>query len=354
MNQRATRSTAAGAGGNGRLRVGVIGLGYWGPNLARNLAGSERTDLVAMADNRPDRLEAMGRLYPACALYPGGQELLGDPDVDAVMIATPVRSHYELALAALRAGKHVLLEKPFVETRPEAERLIATAQEAGLVLMVDHVFLFSPAVQAMMQLHRDGILGDLLFIDSVRINLGVFQQDTSVLWDLAPHDLSIIDEMVGHPPRGLVAVGAAPAGTKQHSVAHLHLDYGDGLLASLHVNWLSPVKIRHFMVGGTRNSLLYNDLDQSEPIKVYDRGIDFSLDEEGRHGVLAAYRSGEVISPRVARTEPLQNLVNHFADCISGAAQPLSGGAQAVRILAILEAAAKSMGDHGRYTELEV
>jgi predicted dehydrogenase len=334
------------------LRLGVIGLGYWGPNIVRNAARCPTMQLAALCDLDARRLEELGAQYPSARQYTEPGDLLADDEIDAIAIATPVASHLELARGALEAGKHVLVEKPFTSSSSDAEELLAIAAAADRVLMVDHVFLYSPAVRKLGELCASGQLGDLLFIDSVRINLGMFQHDVNVLWDLAPHDLSIIDYLLGRSPRGVVATGRSHAGNGLADVAYLHLDFGDELLASVHVNWLSPVKIRHFLVGGNRRSVLYNDLDLSEPIKVYDRGIDLSQDPEGRREVLISYRSGDVLCPTVDKSEPILNLIEHFADCVERGAQPISSGQQALRIVRVLEAADTSLSKGGAYVEV--
>lgn len=337
------------------LKVGIVGLGYWGPNLARNFATNPRTELSALCDADPDRVDAVGAQYPTPAPYTSYELMLRDPDLDVVAVATPVASHYELARAALLADKHVLLEKPFTATSQEGQDLIELADARGLQLLADHVFLYSPAVHKLGELVHSGELGQLLFIDSVRINLGLFQHDVNVLWDLAPHDLSIIDYLIGRAPKNVVAVGAAHAGNGLQNVAYLHLDYGDELLVSLHVNWLSPVKLRHFMIGGSRKSVLYNDLDPSERVKVYDRGIDVDVgeDPEGRRQVLVSYRSGDVLSPRIEHAEPLGNLVDHFADCVEHGVAPVSSAQQGLRVVRTLEAAEQSLAKGGTLVEVD-
>ena len=333
------------------LRVGIVGLGYWGPNLARNVAACDMTELVALADRDPDRLQRLGTQHPSARRYDNADHLLADANVDAVAIATPVATHFELAKAALEAGKHVLVEKPMAASSAEVVELQRVATDRDRLLMVDHVFLYSPPVQKLAALYKAGELGDLLFIDSVRINLGLFQHDVNVLWDLAPHDLSIIDHLLDRPPKGLVATGISHSPDEVASVAHVHLDYGD-ILASVHVNWLSPVKIRHLLVGGSRRSVLYNDLDVSEPIKVYDRGIDRADDPEGRRAALISYRSGDVVSPNVDKAEPLMNMMNHFASCIELGTPPISGAEQGLRVVRILEAADLSLAKGGTYVDI--
>jgi len=334
------------------LRIGVIGLGYWGPLVARNVSASSGAELSLLCDTDPGRLEAQRALYPDARLVGSAADVFGDPTVEAVVIATPVRTHHSLARDALLSGKHVLVEKPLAASVSQAEDLVRIADHAHLVLMVDHVFLYSPAVRAVAGFLRRGELGEISFIDSVRINLGLVQHDVSVIWDLAPHDLSIINYLVDRPPKGLVAVASSSGALGMPSVAHLHVDYGGGLLASVHVNWLSPVKIRHFLVGGTRRSVLYNDLDRSEPVKIYDRGVDVTVSPERRREVLVSYRTGDVLSPNVDKTEPLRNVIQHFCECVSNGLRPLTDGAHGLRVVRLLEAADSSLAEGGKYVDI--
>ena len=330
-----------------QMRVAVIGLGYWGPNLVRNLASSAATELAAICDRDPARLAAIGAQFPSARQVTDTAELFASADIDAVCIATPVATHYALVKAALESGKHVLVEKPFVQQVAEAEELVALARERGLVLMLDHVFLYSPAVRRLAEAVRSGELGDIQYVDSVRINLGLVQQDVNVLWDLAAHDLSIMDHLVGRLPRSVVAVGEAHQGHDLADVAYLHLDYGDGLIASAHVNWLSPVKIRHFLVGGSRRSALYNELDPSERLKIYDRGVDSTPDRESLRQIAVSYRSGDVVAPRLDPVEPLLAMVEHFAECVRDGRTPISDGEQGLRIVRILAASEESLAKRG-------
>lgn len=334
------------------ISVGVVGLGYWGPNLVRNLNTCQETRLTWICDTKSDRLQLVGEQYPAARRTTDFREILADPAVDAVVLASPVETHYRLAKAALERDKHVLVEKPLAASVAEAEELAAFAAARGLVLLVDHVFLYSPSVRKMYDLVRAGEIGDILFIDSVRINLGIFQHDVNVVWDLAPHDLSIIDYLIGRSPRSVMAAGASHAHNGREDVAYLHLDYGDNLLASVHVNWLSPVKVRHFLIGGQRRSVLYNELDISERVKVYDRGIDVLEDPEDIRRTLISYRSGDVLAPQLDTREPLAFLVAHFADCIENGCEPISGAAQGVRIVRILDAATRSLASGGARIDL--
>ena len=331
------------------IRVAVIGAGYWGPNLIRNFAACPETKLIAVCDKDRARLEKVLAGYPGVDAVDTSELLLARDDVDAVAIATPVGTHAPLAVAALRAGKHVLVEKPLAACVRDAEAMVHAAKEAGRVLMVDHTFVYSGPVRKIKEIVDSGDLGDIYYVDSVRINLGLFQHDVNVVWDLAPHDLSIMDYLIGRLPKSLSAFGTCHADSQSgiEDVAYLNLDFGDGLLASFHVNWLSPVKIRHFLVGGSRKGLVYNDLAPDEKIKVYDRGITVSHDAEARRGLLIGYRTGDVWSPRIEGQEPLQAMVRHFAECIRNGKQPLTNGESGLRVVRILEAAQRSIKAQG-------
>jgi predicted dehydrogenase len=335
------------------LRIGVIGLGYWGPLIARNVLAAPDAELAVLCDIDPARLERLAALYPGARLTQSAADVFEDGSVEAVAIATPALTHYSLARKGLQSGKDVLVEKPLAASAKQAEDLVTLAERERRVLMVDHVFLFSPAVQKLAGLLRDDEFGDIHFIDSVRVNLGIVQRDVSVVWDLAPHDLSIIDYLVGRPARGLVAVGSSPGAIGMPTVAYLHVDYGDDLLASVHVSWLSPVKIRHFLLGGSRKSALYNDLDPSEPVKIYDRGVDVTTDPERRREILVSYRTGAVVSPKVDKIEPLCNVVAHFCACIASRQRPLTDGRHGLRVVRLLEAADLSLARDSRYVEVE-
>ena len=329
------------------IRVAVVGLGYWGPNLARNFNTSSRTVLQAICDLNESRMATLAASYPKAKICRDFKEVLSDPEVDAVAIATPVRTHCELAEAALSAGKHVLVEKPMTHSVETAEELVALAKEKGLVCMVDHVFIYSPAIRKMKEILDSGQLGKVFFIDSVRINLGLFQHDVNVVWDLAPHDISIVYYLVGRLPRSVAAFGSVHAGEGIEDVAYVNLDFGDGLIANFHVNWLSPVKVRHILVGASRKSMMYNDLDASEPLKIYDRGVVVNGDAETRRGVLIDYRSGDVLSPHLERQEPLRVMVDHFAECIERSAKPLTSAEEGLHVVRILEAAQHSIKAQG-------
>lgn len=330
------------------IGVALVGCGYWGPNLIRNFSSSKATKLVGVCDRDQSRLDAVAGLNPAARQYTEFKELLANPEIEAVAIATPPKTHAPFAAAALKAGKHVLVEKPLCVNSGEGEQLLALANDRGLTLMVDHTYLYSPAVRRMKQLIDSGDLGRLHFFDSVRINLGLFQNDVNVLWDLACHDIAIVSYLVDRAPIAVNAHGISHTFSGMEDVAYLTLDYGDNITATFHVNWLSPVKIRQLIIGGHQKSIVFNDLDPNEPIKVYDRGINVSDEPESRHGLLVGYRMGDVWSPHLPREEPLRNMVEHFAKCIRTGARPLSDGASGLNVVQILEAAHRSMRTEGR------
>ena len=329
------------------IGVAVVGAGYWGPNLIRNFATCPLTNLIAVCDSDVGRLHNVLAAYPSVDGIADIDALLERDDVEAVAIATPVGTHTSIGLAALAAGKHVLIEKPLAPSVREAQSLVSAAKEAARTLMVDHTFVFSSAVRKIKEIIDAGDLGDLYYIDSVRINLGLFQHDINVVWDLAPHDLSIMDYLVERLPKSLSAFGTCHTETDIEDVAYLNMEFSDALLASFHVNWLSPVKIRHFVVGGSEKSLVYNDLEPAEKIKVYDRGITVSEDPEARRGILIGYRTGDVYSPHLDQCEPLQRVVTHFAECIRDGKPPLTDGEAGLRVVRILEAAQRSIKAQG-------
>src|SRR5262249_35425782 len=300
------------------IGIAIVGYGYWGPNLARNFAETEGAAMMMCCDSDPRRLALAQKRFPALTCVTDFDEALKNPGVNAVAIATPVHTHYELAKRAIKAGKHVLVEKPLTARVDHAEELVALAEKQGVVLMVDHVFIYSPPVLKMKELLAQGRLGKLFFIDSVRINLGLFQHDVNVVWDLAPHDLSIVDFLVDRLPVSLTAYGGTHADHDIEDVAYLNLDYGDGLIANFHVNWLSPVKVRQMIIGGSERGLIYNDLHVDEKIKVYDRGIDVgaapAADE--RRKALISYRSGDSWSLNLVTCELLSRMAEDFVTCV--------------------------------------
>ena len=329
------------------IRIGIVGFGYWGPHVARNvegLGGEARTTWIC--DAAAPRLERAGRLVPHARLTARFEHLIDADDVDAVMITTPVASHHPLALAALRAGKHVFIAKPMTRTAAEARELIEVARERQRTLFVDHTFIYHGAVRRAKQIIDSGELGEVWYFDSVRINLGLFQRDVNVLWDLAPHDLAILDYWCGQEPVSVSATGAAHGGQPHADVAYLTVHYGSSFIAHVHANWLSPTKVRRILLGGEKKMLIYDDMEISEKIKVYDRGIEVDTDEDF-YKALVQYRMGDMWAPRVDLPEALGVCVGHFVRCCRGEEQPLTGGAAGLRVVQILEAASKSIAMGG-------
>lgn len=331
------------------LNVGVIGYGYWGPNLVRNFHLSSDTCMTMIADFDEMRLEMARKTYPSIRTTTDPYDLMRSPHVDAVAIAVPVRFHYEMAKAALELGKHVWVEKPMAVTSKECEELVNLADKMGLTLIVDHTFLYTGAVRKMKAVIDSGELGDTWYFDSVRINLGLFQHDVNVLWDLAPHDLSIMQYLLNRKPRSLAAVGANHTGNGIEDVAYLNLDFGGNLIANIHVNWLAPVKIRHTIVGGSKKMMIYNDLESVEKIRVFDTGINIAHnDVEGRRRTLIQYRTGDMLAPMIPNSEALSAEVSHFAECIKEKKRPLSDGVAGWGVVQILEASESSVKAGGR------
>ena len=329
-----------------KLRIGVLGCGYWGPNLIRNFSACPLTEVAAVCDSSPARLEAIGRTYGHLRLVSSLDELL-KLSLDAVAIATPVSTHYPLAERCLEAGLHVLIEKPLAATTREAQALVDLASTNRLVLMIDHTYIFSDPVRRIKVLVDSGELGDLYFVDSIRINLGLFQRDINVIWDLAPHDLSIVDYVLGREARSISAWGCAHADPDIEDIAYVNVDYDDRMMVNFHVNWLSPVKVRQMIFGGSRKSLIFNELNTAEPIKIYDRGIELGEGLEDRRKILVNYRSGDVWSPHIEPGEALQAVVHHFAECVREGKTPLSDGQLGLRVVRLLEAGTRSMRAQG-------
>jgi predicted dehydrogenase len=329
------------------IQLAVVGLGYWGPNLLRNFSATDRCVVSMCCDKDTRRFARHAPHHAETRFVTRFEEVLEAPNVDAVAIATPVNTHYPLAMAALKAGKHVLIEKPMTMRVDHAEELVAFAEKQGLVLMVDHVFVYSSPVMKFKEILESGRLGRLFFIDSVRINLGLFQSDVNVVWDLAPHDLSIIDHLVGSLPRGLSVSGSSHTDSGLEDVAYLTLDYADGLIAHVHVNWLSPVKVRSMILGGSSQSLIYNDLESSERIKVYDKGISLVTSQEQRERMMVSYRSGDIWSPNISTRETLAVMTEHFTACIREGKRPITDGNSGLRIVKLLAAAQTSIKAQG-------
>jgi predicted dehydrogenase len=326
------------------VKLGVIGYGYWGPNIVRNFSGHQDCKVVAVCDKNPVALARVLIQHPNVRLMTDADDIVTSSEIDAVAIATPVSSHYELAKKALENGKHIFVEKPFTATAAQAEELVELAECKNLCIMVDHTFLFTGAVRKIKQLINEGTLGPLYYYDSTRVNLGLFQHDVNVLWDLAPHDLSIMDYLIGLEPDLVVATGSAHVNCLE-DVAHLTVYFPNNVLAHINVNWLSPVKMRTTLVGGQKKLLLWNDLDPGEKVKVYDKGADVWT-ELGVHQLLVSYRSGDMWAPKVEELEALQVETRYFLDCVTNSTKPFNDGEAGLRVVRILEAAERSLRQH--------
>ncbi len=332
------------------VRVGVIGYGYWGPNIVRNLHSLENAQIVAVCDKNPAALKRANRVYPRLHLTTDFSEVLRSPEIDAVAVVTPVWTHYELAKAALENGKHVFVEKPFTSTPWQAEELIELAARKNLQIMVDHTFLFSGAVKKIKEIVDTGTLGPLYYFDSTRVNLGLFQHDVSVVWDLAPHDLSIMDHIIGEQPAAVVATGSSHL-NGHADMAFITIYFPRNIIAHVNVNWLSPVKVRTTLIGGRDKMLVWNDLEADEKIKVYDKGVNIT-NGEGVYDLLVSYRSGDVWAPRCDQTEALKVELEYFMDCILKNQAPLNDGAAGLRIVRLLDAADRSLKEKGQLVSL--
>lgn len=334
------------------IGVGVIGYGYWGPNLVRNFADVPDARVVAVSDLRQDRLELVRRRYPSVETTLEVRRLIDDPRVDAVAIATPVSTHYEFAMQALRAGKHVLIEKPLAASSEEALRLVEEAERRQRVLMVDHTFVYTSAVRKIRELVAGETLGQIYYYDSVRVNLGLFQHDVNVVWDLAVHDLAILDYVLSARPRAVSATGMSHVPGSPENIAYLTLFFDDRLIAHVHANWLAPVKVRRTLIGGSRRMVVYDDLEPSEKVKVYDRGITVNSGADAIYQMLIGYRSGDLWAPHLEVTEALKTQVLHFLSCIEDRARPITDGEAGLRVVRILEAASRALSARGRPVEL--
>ena len=334
------------------INVGVIGLGYWGPNLVRNFVDCPGASVRTVCDLRSERLAQIGRRYPGVKTTMSPSELTSEPEIDAIVIATPVEHHFELALAALRAGKHVLVEKPMASNSAQASRLVDEAQARKLVLMVGHTFVYTAAVRRIRELSLSGELGDIYYYDSVRINLGLFQHDVNVLWDLAVHDLAIMDYVLRQRPVAVSATGLAHVAHEHENIAYMTMFFEGSLIAHVHVNWLSPVKVRRTLLGGSRHMVVYDDLEASEKVKVYDRGVSLNPSAENVHQMLVGYRTGDMWAPQLGVGEALSVEAAHFVQCISDSKSPESDGEAGLRVVRLLEAATESMKNRGRLIEL--
>jgi predicted dehydrogenase len=333
------------------ISIGVIGCGYWGPNLLRNFAENEAAELRWICDTDEARLAAMSRRFPAAQTTTNYQQLISDPQIDAIAVVTPVATHYQIAKEALLAGKHTLVEKPLTATVREAEELVELAGANARTLMVDHTFVYTGAVQKIKEIVTAGELGDLLYLDSVRINLGLFQRDINVLWDLAPHDLSIMDYLIDRQPDAVSAVGSCHIEQGVENIAYLLLHFPGDFIAHFHFNWLAPVKIRRTLIAGSRKMILYDDIEPTEKVRVYDKGVTTNradADREADYQTLVSYRTGDVWAPKLDSTEALRHVVIEFLDSIRAKRPPLTDGASGLRVVRLLEAAQQSIKSGGQ------
>ena len=327
------------------IKVGVIGYGYWGPNVVRNLTAIDGSEVLLVCDKSPDARRASQKAHPGIPVTADAAGLLSSAEIDAIAVVTPVWTHYELVKAALENGKHVFVEKPFTTSVQEAEELIDLAIRKNLKIMVDHTFLFTGAVKKIHQLLEERVLGSLYYYDSMRVNLGLVQHDVNVIWDLAPHDLSIMDYLIKERAEAVVATGQTHLNGFE-DVAFITVYFPNKIIAHINVNWLSPVKVRTTMIGGERKMLLWNDLEADEKIRIYDKGADISS-REGLYNLLVKYRSGDMWAPQVEQVEALHQELTYFIDCISRNITPFNDGMAGLRVVKMLEAANESLRKRG-------
>ena len=334
------------------INVGVIGYGYWGPNIVRNLDSLDGARVAAIADPSSSARARAGKAHPQIRISSDPMEVIAATDIDTIAVITPVWTHFELAKSALNHGKSIFVEKPFTSSTEQAEELIDIASRKNLVVMVDHTFLFTPAVRKIKQLIDDGSLGKLYYYDSTRVNLGLFQHDVNVIWDLAPHDLAIMDYLIGAEPSHIVATGQKHLNGLE-DVAYMTLYFPDNVIAHVNVNWLSPVKVRTTLIGGTKKMLVWNDLEADEKLRVYDKGVQVTS-QEGLYSLLLNYRSGDMWVPKLEQAEALRLELNYFVDCVMRLESPFNDGMAGLRVVRMLEAASKSLHQHSSPVEVEV
>ena len=328
------------------IGIGVIGYGYWGPNIVRNFDSVEGARVVAVSDKNPDVLRSLYSGYPEFRMYGDPGELIRNPDVDAVAIVTPVSTHYELAKMALESGKHVFMEKPFTASVSQAMELIELSESKRLKLMVDHTFLFTGAVRKIKNLINERELGSIYYYDSIRVNLGLFQHDVNVVWDLAPHDFSIMSYLIDEPPVALSAWGRSHVNSLE-DIAYITVHFNTSIVAHFSVNWLSPVKVRTTLIGGEKKMLVWNDLNADEKLKIYDKGVE-AKNKQGIYDLLISYRSGDMWAPKVEQTEALKLECQHFYECITEDKTPVNSGAAGLEVVKMLEACDRSLRNDGR------
>ncbi len=333
------------------MKAAVIGAGYWGPNLIRNFLSLDDIEGVVACDKDASRLDRMRRQFPGIETSSDHIDVIARPDIDLVAIATPVSSHFEIAKLALNTGKHCFIEKPITSSVAEARELVELAEAKGLTLFVDHTFIYTGAVRKMKEIITSGRLGDIYYFDSVRVNLGLFQHDVNVIWDLAPHDLSIMDYLLEEKPVAVSAIGSCHVGNGLEDIAYLTLTFESDLIAHFHVNWLAPLKIRKTLIGGTRSMIVYDDTEASEKVKIYDKGIDVTT-REGVYNTLVQYRTGDMVSPKLEQDEALAVGTRHFVDCVKEKKRPTTDGQSGINVVRILEASELSIKNQGMLVPL--
>jgi predicted dehydrogenase len=335
------------------IKLGIVGYGYWGPNLVRNFSETPNARVLAVSDLRAERLALVQTRYPGVQTTTNLGDLLIDSHIDAVVVATPVSSHFELAIQALRAGKHVLVEKPLAATVEQCLRLIEEADRRHLVLMVDHTFIYTGAVRKIQELVTSDGVGDIYYYDSVRVNLGLFQHDVNVIWDLAVHDLSIMDYVLPVQPCAVTAAGMMHVPGEPANIAYLTLFFETSMIAHINVNWLAPVKVRRTLIGGSQKMIVYDDLEPSEKVKVYDKGIKVNNGPESLYKMLIGYRTGDMWAPQLDMTEALRMEAAHFVQCVERGERPITDGKRGLEVVNILETATQSMLQKGRLVEIK-
>jgi predicted dehydrogenase len=327
------------------IRVGLIGYGYWGPVVARNFSNASGCELAMVCDRSQDVLRRVKQGYPHVPVTTNSKDIIDSPEIDAIAVITPVWTHFELAKAALLAGKHVFVEKPFTASTEQAEELVEIAERKNLKIMVDHTFLFTGAVRKIRQLVDEGVLGKLYYYDSMRVNLGLFQHDVNVIWDLAPHDLSILDHLTTAKPETVVATGEKHL-NEYEDLAYITIYFNDRMVAHVNVNWLSPVKVRTTLIGAEKKMVVWNDLEADEKVKIYDKGVAIA-NGQSVYDLLVSYRSGDMWAPRVDQAEALKLEANYFVECIMKNERPFNDGVSGMRVVRLLEAAASSLQKRG-------
>ncbi len=334
------------------IKIGVIGYGYWGPNIVRNFMATPGAKVTALCDADKGAFKRAAQVYPSMRLTKDYRDITGSTDIDAVAIVTPVKTHYEIAMRALKNGKHVFIEKPLTASSSQARELIRVADKKGLVIMVDHTFLFTGAVGKIKELVNKNVLGKIYYYDSMRVNLGLFQHDVNVIWDLAPHDLSIMDHIIKDKPEAISATGMDHFNRGLEDVAYLTVYFRDTKIAHFNINWLSPVKIRTTCIGGSKKMLVWNDLDADEKIKIYDRGVEMK-NRQGVYKLLIEYRAGDLWAPMIGQSEALRSETEYFVSCVNKGKKPFNDGESGFRIVRILEAARASLKNNGKTIKIK-